>query len=371
MIRRRWITKLGYGLYLFAFVEVALQTFYFATAGDFLFRRAALPIYAANAHSGVFNRPGLAYDHRTNEFEATYYTDGAGLRVPNADVRVARDKAEGAFRILLLGPSFAYGWGVNYEDSFVAQVEDRLESQGYRDGRDVEIVNAGVPSLPASPHLRWYEAVGRDYRPDLVVQFVYGSMAIGGDAEAGGSVTEDGYLVFSDLNLRYRVREQAKRVATVFYAWAVWARWSALSDDTNDRSVQGAGRELHLADAFDLSDPTVATSLDFYDRLRSVVEQDGASLLVVYFPLSYAVHAEDRTRWRHLGIRDIAAQASFDEAFGGHLRSRGFDVLDLSAVLRQAAEGGDRLYYWLDIHWTPRGNEVAADAVATHLTGKN
>ena len=73
-------------IYLSIFVEVGLQSFYYLTAGDFLFRRVALPIYAREPHAGFGNRPGLSFDHRTKEFHAHYYINQAGFRVPRPDL---------------------------------------------------------------------------------------------------------------------------------------------------------------------------------------------------------------------------------------------------------------------------------------------
>jgi hypothetical protein len=36
-------------------------------------------------------------------------------------------------------------------------------------------------------------------------------------------------------------------------------------------------------------------------------------------------------------------------------------------LIRDAETTGERLYFWLDVHWTPRGNFVAARSVASHL----
>ena len=69
-------------------IELALQAFYWITAGDFLFRRVGLPIYAREPHAGFGNRPGLSFDHRTNEFHAHYYINQAGFRVPRPDLSV-------------------------------------------------------------------------------------------------------------------------------------------------------------------------------------------------------------------------------------------------------------------------------------------
>jgi hypothetical protein len=120
---------------------------------------------------------------------------------------------------------------------------------------------------------------------------------------------------------------------------------------------------------FRADDPVVLESLGYYRALRGEASDSGADLLVVHFPLSYAIHEEDVSRWRHLGVRDIAAERSFNGQLCNHLASNeGIPCLDITEALRSAAErSNERLYYWLDVHWTEAGNRVAAEAVADYL----
>src|SRR5262249_60703048 len=92
--------------------------------------------------------------------------------------------------------------------------------------------------------------------------------------------------------------------------------------------------------------------------------------LVVYVPLSYAIHREDESRWRHLGIRDIINQMTFDAAFVHYLSEWQIPSIDITRQLQKSAQLGKRMYYWLDIHWTPAGNAVAARAVSEYLIGR-
>ena len=64
-ISRRLVTGLLYLVFIGVCVEVGLQGFYYATAGDFLFRRVGLPIYAREPYAGFGNLPGLSFDHWT------------------------------------------------------------------------------------------------------------------------------------------------------------------------------------------------------------------------------------------------------------------------------------------------------------------
>ena len=51
------------------YLELLLQVFYYATVGDFLFRRALPPIYAADPVRCYRVASDLEYVHRTNEFD--------------------------------------------------------------------------------------------------------------------------------------------------------------------------------------------------------------------------------------------------------------------------------------------------------------
>jgi hypothetical protein len=368
---RKLLFAVFYLAFLGVFVEVSLQAFYYFTAGDFLFKRVGLPIYAPDEWAGMWNKPNFALEHHTNEFTATYYTNEQGLRVPERERRYAPGAHPGVYRIMLLGPSFAYGWGVSWEESFAGYLEEFLERSGFASGQDVELINAGVPSLPPAPGLRWFEHVGSELRPDLVIQFLYGSMAVTDDERINGSVDADGYLVPEDTSTSKRVRSQIKKLATVFYGWLLWTRLDALRGDTpdGDGRVLGAGREMKQAEEFDPARPEVVEALGFYRRLADTVRTAGSELLLVYFPLSYAIHPEDEIRWRHLGVQDVEGQMAFDAAFVEYLNGISIPCLDATGELRRAA-ATERLYYWLDIHWTAAGNRVTARTVADHLLGE-
>ena len=69
-------------------------------------------------------------------------------------------------------------------------------------------------------------------------------------------------------------------------------------------------------------------------------------------------------------MQNVAAQEAFDTAFVKYLNAQNIPTLDISKDLRDAAAHEKRLYYWLDIHWTPEGNAVAARAVGRSLVGR-
>jgi hypothetical protein len=364
LILSRFWRGFAYLIYLSICIEVALQGFYYVTAGDFLFRRVGLPIYAREPYAGFGNRPGLSFDHRTNEFRARYYINSTGFRVSRPDVEYTLAKPADTYRVMILGPSFAFGWGVNYELSFTGVLQQLLQERGFAGDKKIEIINAGVPAMPPVPQLNWFEHVGKDYVPDLVIQVVYESMAYKNDTEHLPAVNDDGYLV--PLHAE-EWRDRFKNLATVFYGWMLW---TSLHSGSPVRPGELSVREIAASINFEPTQPEVRDAMQFYNKLASIVRQAGARLLVVYVPLSYAIQREDENRWRLLGILDIAGQVGFDAAFVRYLNECQIPSIDITQQLRKSARDGKRMYYWLDIHWTPAGNATAARAVADYLTGR-
>jgi hypothetical protein len=370
-IPSRFWRGFAYFIYLGICIEVALQGFYYVTAGDFLFRRLGLPIFARDPYAGFRNRPGLSFEHRTNEFHAHYYVNQAGFRVPRPDVEYTLAKPADVYRVMILGPSFAFGWGVDYELSFASGLQQLLQARGFAGHKKIEIINAGIPAIPPAPQLAWFEQEGKGYTPDLVIQVVYASMANKDPTEPFAAVNDDGYLVPLHANMALLWRERFKKLATVFYGWMLWTTLNSGSPVSSGGSaVLGTGREIAAPINFEPTHPEVRKAMQFYNKVANIVRQAGARLLVVYVPLSYAIHREDESRWRLLGVRDIPRQMAFDAAFVRYLNEYQIPSIDITQQLRKSARTGKRMYYWLDIHWTPAGNAAAALAVADYLTDR-
>ena len=360
-------------LFVLLAVEVVLQLFYFATVGQWLFTRTGLPLFVADDRFVYWNKPGMSFTHRTNEFQSDIRTNGQGFRIPADGADYPLAKSAETERVLLLGPSFAFGWGVNYDETFAAHLQKLLNKDRPGDQRAVDIIYAGVPSMGPALNLDWYRHVGKDFAPDLVIQLIYTTMAV---PRVGNrhdiDVDDQGYLVRRNVPLRSRLTVYAKKSAVVFYAWMAYVRArGAVAAPAEGGAILGAGREAKLHGSFKPDDPEAIDALAYYDDLKAAVESSGAKLLIVFVPLSYCVHPEDVARWSHLGVRDVGGQIAYDAAFCDYLNARGFDVVNTTADLQSAAAAGSRLYYLVDIHWTPAGNEAAARAVAQHMRPEN
>jgi len=80
---------------------------------------------------------------------------------------LARAKPPGTFRIVGLGDSVMFGWGVPAEATYLRVLEDMLQARA--DGVRYETLNFAVPGYNAVMEVETFGAVARHYQPDLVV----------------------------------------------------------------------------------------------------------------------------------------------------------------------------------------------------------
>jgi lysophospholipase L1-like esterase len=140
-----------------------------SVAGDCREQRRQATLAALVRQSTV---PDLIYELRPG-LETCFQgvrvrTDGEGLRVGGA---VAKPRGPGAFRILLLGDSQAFGWGLADGDTLGVRLAEALAAPA----SPVEVVNAGVPGYNTAQEAAFLRARGSAYRPDCVILLYIGN----------------------------------------------------------------------------------------------------------------------------------------------------------------------------------------------------
>ena len=124
-------------------------------------QRFAFNPYRPDGALGFTLRPGVRVRHVDRDFAVTVSVNALGGRGPERSPA----KPAGTARILLLGDSFAFGWGVEQEDSFGAVLERRLAE---REG-PVEVLSAAVPGYSTDQHYVYLHTRGLELHPDLVL----------------------------------------------------------------------------------------------------------------------------------------------------------------------------------------------------------
>jgi lysophospholipase L1-like esterase len=148
----------SFGLVL-AGAELALRATRGTGASD---ERAPFNPYRPDAALGYALRPGWSGRQASHEFDVRVETNGRGLR-RKAETPTAKPPA--TRRLLVLGDSLAFGFGVSNDAMFTRRLEQALR------GRDphVEVLNAGVPGYSSDHHLVYLREQGFELDPDAIL----------------------------------------------------------------------------------------------------------------------------------------------------------------------------------------------------------
>ena len=358
--------KLVFTLLLLIFsallTEISLQAFYRVTAGQWLWQWWAVPLYESDDFRVYRLRGNLDYIHKTSEYSARYYTNAQGFRTDRGQKSTSFEKPTNTYRVMYLGPSFTFGWGVDYEQSYAYLISNNLHIPN----KKIESINVGTPAQPITYQLAWFEKQGYRYDPDLIVQTIYADCCM--DITMDGILPEElpyvkeGYLyppppktlseASQEIICRYR-----RYSALLFFGWRLYVAVAP----SKERS--GMGKELYgKTNDFDVCEPNVILkNYRAYQRFMWKALNKEIPIVFVYVPLAYIVRPADIIRVKHQSnYKNPLTERSNIGKVQQILNDSGIHFVDLTDVLVQA-DGKTRMYNLYDIHFTPSGNKVAAD----------
>ena len=310
-------------------------------------------------------RPNCEARHVEDDFDVAVSTNSHGLR----DEEIAFDKPDGHTRVLAVGDSFTFGYGVEVYEAFCKVAQRNL-------GGDTLVINCGVPSWGTADELDFLLLEGFDYAPDAVVVCVYENdvrdnlnrgtyrvtasgvertAALGSarqsDEGAGGLHTQDpfceqvldrgastwgepedaepSFLVRSS-NL-WRIARQALSRAT--------QRGRAAQAATTPAEQRELGRRL---------------TVGLLAEIARACGERGVPVIVMLMPSKEDVQAGATERF----TEEIGALA-------GEAGREGAEIVDLMPVL--LAHGGRTLYFPTNRHINADGHRVVGEALARSL----
>ncbi len=210
--------------------RVKLLTVAFASLAGFLLVVVADRLVGATLprpRQPIVFPPNVSVDHETVEFRYTTTTNSYGFR--GGEVSRLHD---GVFRIVAIGDSFTYGWGVELEDSWPKVLERNLRTAGFA----AEVLNLGAPGTTTDVYAEIAERAIPQLLPDLVIVAVL--------------QTDDLYQLSSLPGPR--AMGMARRVVSTLMPhlslWAAGARTLTVSDPPQQArgrdDSKGAAREV-------------------------------------------------------------------------------------------------------------------------------
>ncbi len=103
-------------------------------------------------------------DALSTQYASTFSvsSDQNGLRAPNHSIESNGD----TLRIMALGCSTTFGWGVEDDETWPAMLQVYLRASGYN---NIEVINAGQPGYSTHQGLQFWDEIASAYEPDLVI----------------------------------------------------------------------------------------------------------------------------------------------------------------------------------------------------------
>ena len=124
--------------------------------------------YAVKLKRPVAN-PDLSFAHVPNR---SAFLMGVPVSISSEGLRdreFSLEKPPGVYRVMMLGDSTTFGWGVRQEDTAAKFLERKLNGVLPSGFDHVEVMNTGVGNYDTVQEVTYYETIGWKYHPDLVV----------------------------------------------------------------------------------------------------------------------------------------------------------------------------------------------------------
>lgn len=122
--------------------------------------------------SGYFKAisPGLQAIIQAGDFSVPFTIRTQGLR----EHTVTNPKPKGSYRILVLGDSFTFGWGVSLQQAWPALLERKVNDSLHVRGIDqIEFINAGVPGAGPSRVTLVCQAYAEQFDVDAILLAIH------------------------------------------------------------------------------------------------------------------------------------------------------------------------------------------------------
>jgi lysophospholipase L1-like esterase len=334
-----------------AMVEIALRL-----SWSGYYEKHAEPYAQPHPTRGWANRPNARVVYGEAEFAITVVHDSRGYRSPE----VPDAKTPGRTRVLVLGDSFAWGVGVENDQTFSA----RLQAAEPR----LEVINAGVNGYGTSQQLRLLVEEGLALRPDVVLlAFFWNDVAnsykrpLPHYSLAGGRLRYTPPAVGAEQAPDRLAASGGRRLLGKSYAYRFASDRLKL---LRYRLKTAFGMPLEEADFVRAEELEEAWALEhaLLAELDRECRAHGARFAIAAIPEEIQVQPE--TPVIGLDPRDYEVQERL-RRIGA---TAGIPVIDLLPALRDAHERERApLYYEWDRHLNARGHELVAAALLRSL----
>jgi hypothetical protein len=348
----------------------------------------------------VYSGPGILFPPRSqaiyesSEFNFTSKINSMGFRDREYPI-----EKESAYRIITIGDSFTYGWGVEIDDVWSKILERELR----RAGVDVEVLNLGRGGAYPASYAQVAKKAVPLLRPDLVIICVLQGDDLAqtiahmekntwGDEKSPGSPVLSADWVMAKLYPNFSImlkRERTHRTKSFWKKQAVRLydsfngkqekRFDKLDPVIREYFLNGEIRPglisisvknpNYLMDIEDLNNDGVREGIrkmaEYFSVIMNLGNRYDSKVVVLSVPYRYYLCEEGIEDLAALGFntdKGVIESGAADDAIKRAAELAGVEFFEFTVPFK-AACGREKLFYKYDGHFTKAGNKLYAEAV--------
>ncbi|MBI3009246.1 MAG: hypothetical protein HYY56_07025 [Candidatus Omnitrophica bacterium] len=293
--------------------------------------------------------PNYKMRYKTSEFDTSIKINSEGLR----DCEYQKDKDSTTFRILVLGDSFSFGFGVNLEDSYPKILEAMLNNKVNGRVKKYEVINAGVDGYGTGQEYIYLEELGNRYKPDLVIVGLY---------------SNDVQDVMAGIPSAFA----KTRVKNRFYFLSYLRGLQILLARTVKEDIRSEVLQIYQDTYSPRFENALQKTKEYLIKIRDFSHSIDSETLILIIPLTFEI---DRSNWKKKGLGKLCGEDFFDknmskfsDIFTGFGKKEDIPTLPLLPIFRNSKVMP--LYFTRDPHWTKEGHRLAAESIYNFLIEK-
>lgn len=359
----------------------------------------------------LLNPPGTETIQNSPEFSVKIKINDNGLRDGNYPFKKEKD----AFRIVVIGDSMTFGWGVEADGSYPKVLERMLNKVD--SNKKFEVIN--ISKLGSGPlrFSQFLEFMGLKYHPDLVIVTFFPGNDLNDDLKtpikSGFFYTIESFCKrnfysyffilskIQHLGARFKNKKQTERILDPFNDehLRLIAKKANVSFDVikerlkkvdkkkidNAISCYNKGNDYFLfllevfltnpsilREQYNLSSPKWKAAWErnkmAYRKIRDLCLKNGVKILILLVPAPFQVNEFYLSEWRKCGVDlddAILKRSKAQSEMENFCLSEGILLLDLFKAFKDDTKG--QYYYVEDGHWNKEGHQFAAQVIYKRL----
>lgn len=316
------------------------------------------------------SKPNFNKLYSSADFQMNVSTNEKGFRGVSHDY----EKPPETFRIVGIGDSFLFGFGVDNQDTVLVRLQELL-GRDNSSAKKVEIINLGVGAYSINHYLRILKYEVYKYDPDLVMVFFYSNDWRANKEDENWKVDDRGFLLSGAEEFSF------KSVRSFLLPLRVFLKnHSQLYMLVRDRftTILTKTKLMHvpLVDLYrknnDLEEKFSHT-FEVIDQINEFIESNlNCPFVLCIIPekvqidevlLNTVIQVHNIENSDYDWSRPQAALIDFC------LREK-IKCLDLTPSFRDQGRE-EKLYFDIDIHWNQKGHLLAAEEIHKFLKSNN